>query len=223
MTQPTTQCLAKGMLIVFEGLDGAGKTTQARLLSEKLRQAGYDVVSRKEPTDGPLGQKIRQLAEEGRQRVASTTEMTWFIEERRQDVEQHIRPALARGQIVLLDRYYFSNMAYQGVLGIADPEDIQRWNEVFAPQPDLLFLLEISPDEGLRRVQQDRKPDDFERLDYLQQVAALFNEMQFPYLQRIQATLAPEVIHTRIWQEVQAALARLQDNNQAPEGSTATP
>ena len=216
MTQPGQRRLRQGFFVVFEGLDGAGKTTQVRLLSAHLRQEGYDVVGLKEPTDGPWGQQIRQLAQQGRQRVASTTELTWFIEDRRQDVEQNIRPALARGQIVILDRYYFSNIAYQGVLGVADPEDIRRRNEVFAPPPDLLFLLEISAAQGLQRVRQDRDPDDFERLDYLEQVAVLFAGMQFPSLRRLPATLGPEIIHACIWQEVQTALARLQDANQAP-------
>jgi dTMP kinase len=215
MLQPATQRLTQGLLIVFEGLDGAGKTTQARKLSEQLQQAGYAVVSLKEPTDGPWGQKIRRLAQEGRQGVAPATELAWFLEDRRQDVIQNIRPALAHGQIVILDRYYFSTMAYQGALG-CDSETIRQQNEAFAPRPDLLFLLEISPAQGLQRVQQDREPDNFERLDYLQRVAALFAKMQFPYLCRLPATLAPEVIHTRIWQEVQAALARLYDHNQAP-------
>ena len=65
-------------------------------------------------------------------------------------------------------------------------------------------------------MRQGRDPDDFERLDYLERVAVLFAGMQFPYLRRLPAMLAPEVIHARIWQEVQTALARLQDNNQAP-------
>ena len=216
MTQPGHRRLRGGFFVVFEGLDGAGKTTQVRLLSAHLRQEGYDVVCLKEPTDGPWGQQIRKLAQQGRQRVASTTELTWFIEDRRQDVEQNIRPALARGQIVILDRYYFSNIAYQGVLGVADPEGIRRRIEVFAPPPDLLFLLEIAAAEGLQRVRQDRDPDDFERLDYLERVAVLFAGMQFPSLRRLPATLAPEVIHACIWQEVQTALARLQDDNQAP-------
>ena len=196
-----------GLLIVFEGLDGAGKTTQIRLLDEHLRQESYDVVCLKEPTDGPWGEKIRHLAQHGRQGVPPATELTWFLEDRRQDVEQNIRPALRRGQIVLLDRYYFSTIAYQGALG-CEPETIRQRNEAFAPPPDLLFLLEISPARGLRRVQQDREPDSFERLDYLERVATLFARMSFPYLRRIPATLQVQAIHARIWQEVQTVLAR---------------
>ena len=201
----------RGVFIVFEGLDGAGKTTQVKLLCDRLQQAGYEVVSLKEPTDGAWGQKIRQMARAGRHDVAPETELTWFLEDRRQDVQQNIRPALARGQIVVLDRYYFSTMAYQGARGF-DPADIQQCNEAFAPPPDLLFLLEIPPERGLARLQQARSPDHFEQLDYLQRVAHLFARMDFAYLRRIPATLAIETVHDRIWHKVQTVLPQVSRN-----------
>jgi dTMP kinase len=205
MTTPETRHRRAGFFIVFEGLDGAGKTTQARLLAERLQQTGYAVVRLKEPTDGPWGQKLRQLMQQGRQGVTPATELEWFLADRREDVEQNIRPALARGQMVILDRYYFSTMAYQGALG-CNPDSIRQRNETFAPPPDLLFVLEISPAHGLQRVQRQRMPDSFERLEYLQRVAAVFAQMDFPYLRRLPATLAPETLHAQIWQEVQTAL-----------------
>lgn len=211
MTSSVTPASPDGVLIVFEGLDGAGKTTQIRLLCERLQRAGYEVISLKEPTAGPWGQKIRQMAQEGRHAVAPETELAWFLKDRRQDVEQNIRPALARGQIVVLDRYYFSTMAYQGASGF-DPEDIQRRNEAFAPPPDLLFLLEIPPARGLARLQQTRRPDQFEQLDYLQRVARVFARMDFAYLRRIPATLAIAIVHDRIWHEVQTILPRASHN-----------
>jgi dTMP kinase len=126
-------------------------------------------------------------------------------------VEQNIRPALARGQIVVLDRYYFSTMAYQGARGF-DPEDIQHRNEAFAPPPDLLLLLDIPPAQGLARLQQERSPDNFEQLDYLQRVALLFDHMDYTYLRRIPATLAAEIVHDRIWHEVQTILPQTSHN-----------
>jgi dTMP kinase len=213
MTQSRPHVLPQGFFIVFEGLDGAGKTTQVHLLVTRLQQCGYDVVRLKEPTDGHWGQKIRRLAQHGRQHVSLETELAWFLEDRRQDVAENIKPALARGQIVVLDRYYFSTMAYQGARG-GDPHRIRQLNEAFAPPPDLLFLLDIAPAQGLQRVQQQRVPDEFERLDYLERVAALFAQMDFAYLQRIPATLPPDVVHTRLWQAVQTALAQRQQPDQ---------
>jgi len=197
--------LCRGLLIVFEGVDGAGKTTQVRLLDQQLRQEGYAVVCLKEPTEGPWGQKLRQLARHGRQHVAPATELEWFLQDRREDVEQNIQPALARGQIVLLDRYYFSTIAYQGALQL-NTEEIQVHNEAFAPPPDLLFMLDIPPALSLQRVQQRGEMSHFERLDYLERVAAIFAAMQFPYLKRIDASQAPPTVQEHIWQEVAALL-----------------
>ena len=218
MTPSSTRQCPGGLFVVFEGLDGAGKTTQLQLLATHLRQAGYEVVCLKEPTDGPWGQKIRQLAQHGRHKVTPDTELEWFLEDRREDVAQNICPALAEGHIVLLDRYYFSTIAYQGAMGY-DPEIIRQRNEAFAPQPDLLLLLEITPQQGLRRIRLQRGLDGFEQLDYLRRVAAIFAAMCFPYLRRIPATVAPEIVHTRICREVHRALAQ---KNAASPGEAAT-
>jgi dTMP kinase len=207
MTLPRYR-LCRGLFLVFEGIDGAGKTTQVRLLDERLQRAGYDVVCLKEPTEGPWGQKLRQLAQEGRQGVSPATELEWFLQDRREDVEHNIQPALTRGQIVVLDRYYFSTIAYQGALQLR-PEEIRASNEAFAPPPDLLFLLHLSAAQGLQRVRQRGALSHFERLDYLERVAAIFAAMDFPYLRRIDAGAEPLAVREHIWQEVASLLARI--------------
>jgi dTMP kinase len=204
--RPATQRLRQGFFIVFEGLDGAGKTTQIRLLAPYLQQQGYEVICLKEPTHGAWGQKLRRAATQGRAGITPEQELAWFLADRREDVERNIQPALARGQIVILDRYYFSTMAYQGTL-VGSPSMIQQQNEAFAPPPQLLFLLDIPPALGLERIRQERQPDAFERLEYLECVAAIFAAMNFPYLRRIQATRPPDVIQAQIRQDVQASLA----------------
>ncbi len=204
MTGPEHR-LSRGLFLVFEGIDGAGKTTQVHLLETRLQQEGYPVVCCKEPTTGPWGQKLRHLAAHGRT-VEPATELEWFLQDRRDDVAQSILPALERCQIVLLDRYYFSTMAYQGALGIS-PQDIQARNELFAPPPDLLLLLEVPVAQSLQRVRQRGGRSHFERHAYLTQVAAIFGEMQFPYLTRIDASQAPALVHTCIWQAVVPLLA----------------
>jgi dTMP kinase len=199
--------LCRGLFIVFEGVDGSGKTTQVRLLAERLQGAGYEVVCLKEPTEGPWGQKLRQLAQHGRQEIPPATELEWFLQDRREDVEHNIQPALARGQIVVLDRYYFSTIAYQGALQL-DPEEIRARNEAFAPPPDLVFLLHLPAAQGWQRVRQRGTLSHFERLDYLERVAAIFAAMDFPYLRRIDASTDPLTVQEHIWQEVAALLAR---------------
>jgi len=205
MTLPRYR-LCRGLLIVFEGVDGAGKTTQVRLLDKRLRREGYDVVCLKEPTEGTWGQKLRHLAQHGRQEVSPAIELEWFLQDRREDVEHNMQPALARGQIVVLDRYYFSTIAYQGALQL-DPEEIRVRNEAFAPPPDLLFLLELPAEQGLQRVRQRGALSHFERLDYLERVAAIFAAMRFPYLTRIDASAALTTVQERIWQDVASLLA----------------
>ncbi len=218
MTLSATRRLPGGLFIVFEGLDGAGKTTQVSLLCERLCQDGFEVRRLKEPTDGPWGKKIRHMAQHGRDEVSPETELAWFLKDRRQDVEQNIRPALARGQVVVLDRYYFSTIAYQGARG-CDPEQIRQRNEAFAPPPNLLFLLDIPPNQGLERVQQDRTPDEFEQLEYLERVSAFFARMDFAYLRRIPATLNAEVIHDRIWGDVKTALTQRSNDDDQKRGN----
>ena len=205
MNQPAAP--GRGLLIVFEGLDGAGKTTQLGRLDDYLRGRGYGVECLREPTDGPWGQKLRRLMQEGRAGVTPETELEWFLNDRREHVTQRIGPALEKKQIVLLDRYFFSTMAYQGALG-RDPRDIQARNEAFAPLPDLLLLLDLPPAVGWQRLRQRGAPSHFERLDYLEQVALIFNAMDFPYLKRIRAEQEPETVQTQIRHEVQALLER---------------
>ena len=203
--QPATPC--RGLLIVFEGLDGAGKTTQLGLLHDYLRGQGHDAVRLREPTEGPWGQKLRQLLLHGRGDVTPGTELEWFLNDRREHVGQQIRPALDRKQIVLLDRYYFSTMAYQGALGY-NPRDIQARNEAFAPLPDLLLLLDLPPEVGWQRLKQRGTPSQFERLDYLERVAEIFNAMDFPYLKRIPADREPEAVQSQVRRETQQLLQR---------------
>jgi dTMP kinase len=205
MTLPRYR-LSRGLLIVFEGIDGSGKTTQVHLLDERLRREGYDVVCLKEPTGGPWGQKLRHLARYGRQQVSPGTELEWFLQDRREDVEHNIQPALVRGQIVLLDRYYFSTMAYQGALQF-DPEEIRVCNEAFAPAPDLLFLLDVTPALGLQRVQQRGMLSHFERLDYLERVATIFAALRCAYLRRVDASADVTTVEEYIWQNVASLLA----------------
>jgi dTMP kinase len=205
MNQPANPC--RGLLIVFEGLDGAGKTTQLGLLYDHILQQGQDVVRLREPTEGPWGQKLRQLMMHGRGGVTPATELEWFLNDRREHVDQRIRPALNRKQIVLLDRYYFSTMAYQGALG-CDPQSIRVRNEAFAPPPDLLLLLDLPPAVGWQRLNQRGTPSHFERLDYLEQVAGIFDAMDFPYLRRIPADREPQAVQLQVRRETQQLLQR---------------
>jgi len=176
----------KGFLIAFEGIDGTGKSSQLALLADYLRQQGFDVVTTREPTEGPYGQRIRALYTD-RASHDINEELQLFISDRRQHVRDLIEPALAQGKIVLTDRYYFSTAAYQGAAG-ADPEAIFAAHD-FAPVPDLVLLLEMEPEKSVARIRELRGEslNDFEQVDQLRRVAALFTSFTHPCITRIDA------------------------------------
>lgn len=191
-----------GLFLVFEGLDGSGKTTQCHKLALFLQSLGYEVVETREPTQGMWGQKIREMARTG-QRVSASQELDWFIRDRKEHIEQLILPSLQQGKIVLQDRYYLSTAAYQGSRGI-DVQHILDIHQQFAPSPDRIFLLEIPPEEGLSRIQHHRKdiPDAFETLANLQRCAIIFAQLDLPGLIRLNGLLPPEELHQQICAEI---------------------
>ena len=195
--------MKKGLFIVIEGLDGAGKTTQARLLVERFLKNSRDAVYLKEPTNGPWGMKIREIAEQGRDHVTPEEELGFFIKDREEDSRQNIIPALESGKAVIMDRYIFSNAAYQGALGL-NPEMIFDKNRGF-PSPDIVFFLEIPPEEGLKRVNKRGAANvGFEKIEYLRRVHEIFNGNSpgFAKMTRIDALQPPDEIAEIVWQKI---------------------
>lgn len=179
--------MKQGLLIVLEGIDGTGKSTQTRTLAEWLRSQGHDVVLSREPTDGPWGRKLRESAQTGR--LSPEDELACFLKDRRQHVEELIRPSIACGKIVVLDRYYFSTMAYQGARGL-DPVEIRRQNEEFAPIPDLLLILDLAVDMALERIgSRGDTANEFEQRTALQTCRDIFLDLvDEPFCRRIDAS-----------------------------------
>ncbi len=184
----------RGILIVFEGTDGTGKTTQRNLLGRYLLSLGLPVVITKEPTDGPYGMQIRNLYQH-RDSYSREEELELFIADRKQHVENLLCPSLQEGKIILCDRYYFSTVAYQGALGL-DPADILARND-FAPEPDLVLLFQARLDIGLERITSGRKEalNNFEQVEFLEKVAAIFSSMKLPYFRHIDASQTLDKVH----------------------------
>jgi dTMP kinase len=201
MVSPSEQ----GVLVVLEGIDGSGKTTQARALLRRLRRRGWPAVFFREPTRGRWGREIKRLAV----RDGSLTpeqELELFVRDRRENVEKNLRPALEAGRVVVLDRYYFSTIAYQGAKGI-DTRRIRRINEAFAVPPDLIVILDVDPRQGLARIEGRRTRDElFEREDYLVRVAGIFRGFRGPKFLHLDGRGDRREIGRAIWERVRTLL-----------------
>jgi dTMP kinase len=199
--------LARGILVAIEGIDGTGKSTQATRLAAIFREQGYAVTLLREPTVSPWGRRLREAMTAGHRVLAPSQELDLFLQDRRYDVAAHIKPALAARQLVLMDRYYFSTMAYQGALGI-DPEHIRGLNEAFTPVPDLVLVLMAPPVQALERIHQARGQanDVFEREDYLHKVNDIYRTLTGPHLRPIDASQPIEVVTSIMQQKIQEIL-----------------
>jgi dTMP kinase len=201
--------VTRGSLVVLEGLDGTGKSTQLPRLAARLRACGHAVVETREPFDCAPGRRIRELAQR-HEPVAPEDELALFMEQRRLHVRERIAPALARGEVVLSDRYFLSTVAYQGARGL-DPDALLRANEAEFPLPDLALLLELPPAVGLARVAARGAPAEpaFESMEFLARVRAIFTALERPYLERIDASGPPDAVEARIAAAVSRRLGLL--------------
>jgi dTMP kinase len=153
------------MLIVFEGPEGAGKSTQLRLLTEWLVARGREVVAVREPGGTVLGDEIRRILLDPESDIVPPAEALLFMASRAQLVERVLRPAIDAGSIVLVDRFFLSTYAYQGAgRGIPDADLVAANRMATADMmPDLTLLLDLSADEGLSRVARRGAHDRIER------------------------------------------------------------
>lgn len=216
MEPPREAALSGPLLVLFEGIDGSGKSSQVRRLGEALRRRGLAVVETREPTDGTYGREIRRIAREGRELGAAgaTHELELFIRDRREHVNRVVRPALAARAVVLQDRGFLSSVAYQGAAGL-EPKTI-RVRHDFIPRPDIIFLLDITPEEALRRKAASRPPgttdpqtaDAFEDPAYLTRVRTIYLAQDDPQIIKLDASLPEENVARDILARTLARLRR---------------
>ena len=185
----------KGRLIVFEGIDGTGKSTHIGHWRKYLEDRGVEVVQSFEPTRGPWGRMLRDSAVTGRLSVREEVDL--FLKDRREHVETLIAPALARGAWVLLDRYYLSMMAYQGARGV-DPASIRAANEEFAPVPDAVVWLDIPVSAALERIGSRGERDAFETEAGLTACRSVFASVHEPWMLRVDADAGQEEVARRV-------------------------
>jgi len=140
----------KGVFICVEGLDGCGKTTQTKLLVERLEKKGYDAIYTAEPSGGKIGSLIKEYCLHGETRVSSIVEALLFAADRFEHVEKEVIPALNEGKLVVSDRYVYSSLAYQGAAGL-DLEWIEKINE-HAIRPHLAVFIDVEPETVIHRL-----------------------------------------------------------------------
>ncbi|MFS2242021.1 MULTISPECIES: dTMP kinase [unclassified Microbacterium] len=156
---------APGLWITLEGGDGSGKTTQAGLLAQWMQQRGRTVLHTREPGGSEVGTLIRDIVLHHRGDIAPRAEALLYAADRAHHVATVVRPALARGEVVIQDRYLDSSVAYQGagrVLDATEVRDLSLWAAEGA-LPDLTVLLDLDPSTARRRLDADDKP--FDRLE----------------------------------------------------------
>lgn len=191
-----TCAIPGGFLVAIEGIDGSGKTTQVEMLAKSCSDNRWAYLVSKEPTNGKYGMQIRNSAFRGRMSVQDEVDI--LRKDRAEHVENVIAPALLEEKIVILDRYYFSTAAYQGAHG-ADADLILADNEQFAPQPDLLIVLDVCPQTGIGRIKnRGDQPNKFESVESLEQARAIFKHMQRPYKREIDAEAGIEQVSSSV-------------------------
>ena len=189
--------MPRGIFIVFEGIDGAGKSTQIEMLAAALRERGIDPVLSREPTDGPWGRKLRESATTGR--LSPADELQYFIHDRTEHVAKLIEPALAAGRWVILDRYYYSTIAYQGVRGL-DSRALRQQMELLFPKPDRVFLLDLDPATAVTRIKHSRgeAPNEFEQREALERIRKIFLALDCAEMVVIDANQPAADVHQAI-------------------------
>ena len=193
-----------GLFITFEGVEGAGKTTQIALLRAALEHAGRTVCVTREPGGDALAEAVRRLVLH--EEMTPRAELLLFLASRAQNVERVVRPQLAAGNVVLCDRFTDSSLAYQGY-GRGLGRDAVALLNTFATGglvPDITFLLDLAPAVGLER-QSDRNRMESETLAFHERVRKGFLSEAANDTQRfcvLDAAQTVEALHGRIWQRI---------------------
>ncbi len=199
--------LNKGKFITFEGIDGCGKSTQVKMLADKLEPLGMDVITIREPGGTRISESIRDiLLYRDTHELSERTEALLMTASRAQVTKEIILPALNKGTWVIADRYADSTLAYQGGGRQIDIDKLEKLNQfaTYDTAPDLTFFIDILPDEGVKR--QKTKLDRIEQagVDFQSGVRNLYLKLAEKYSNRIVVIDGQEdinAIHGNIWKE----------------------
>jgi dTMP kinase len=199
----------RGLFIAFEGVEGAGKSTQVARLAARLQARGIEPVVVREPGGTALGEEARRLVLHGKDELSPAAELFLYLVARAELVSRVVRPALTEGRIVIADRYELSSRAYQaGGRGL--PESGVKAAIALATGglvPDLYVVLDLDPEGGRGRQRaQGKPPDRIERADasFHERVAEAFGTAAGPNVIHVAAGAAPEAVADEVWRVVEA-------------------
>lgn len=198
----------KGVFIVIEGLDGSGKTTQARLLAKKLSKK-YNIFLTTEPSRGKIGSYIREYYLYEKQRLPTDVEALLFAADRLEHVKKELVPALDEGKLVICDRYLHSSLAYQGSSGLSI--DWIRGINSKALQPDIGIFIDLAPEVVLKRL--NRKKSVMETLETQQKVREIYLKfVENGELVRIDGDKPKEDVANDLYSKVTEMIEPLRDS-----------
>jgi len=195
-----------GLFIVFEGVEGAGKTTHLRRLSRRLDQLGIAHLVVREPGGTPAGERIRNIILDPGSELFPETEILLLLAARAEFVRRVVVPALQRGELVLGDRYELSTLAYQGVargIGIDKAREINAFATA-GLRPDGTVLLRIDPESGRGRKTDAADRMEMESVAFHRAVADAYDELAEtePNVISVDSGDAPDVVQRRIWNQL---------------------
>ena len=187
----------KGKLIAIEGIDGSGKSTCAKNLTEKLNSINIKTIYTFEPTHSHYGAKLREgmLSED----LDAEEELLLFVKDRKEHIEYMIKPALEEGYFIILDRYFYSSIAYQGAKGI-NINRIMNLHKDFIVKPDIVFIFHLPIDIALNRIISKRGiADRFENETYLKKVDKIFHSFNEPFIYHIDTDKDIKIINDELF------------------------
>jgi dTMP kinase len=197
------QAVRNSFFVVFEGGEGVGKTTQMEAFVKWLQARGTDVVVTREPGGTRLGARLREVLLDSSSSIDARTEALLFAADRAQHASDVIKPALAKGKIVVSDRFLDSSLAYQGLargLGLREIDELSSW-ATGGLTPDLVFLLDVDPETSRERLKGEGDRLEQEDADFHERVAAAYLELSNKYADRfvvLDGARSPAEVHADV-------------------------
>jgi len=198
-----------GLLAVFEGIDGSGKSTVAKKIVEYLLQKEICATYLFEPTKEGYGATIRNRMVYDLDSFSVGEQASLFVLNRSDNKEKYLEPYLKQHKVICLDRYYYSSIAYQAATGEVDPQLIYDFNKPVILNPDIVIMFDVEVDTALYRINSNRESStDYEKKDFLEKAQNIYRSMEAPNIQTVNANASLEEVYVVVKNWINFALDR---------------